>query len=83
MERSVWYCYVSYKKKMKYKVIIRDPDAGTETYVDDLTRAKSIEEAAKQSMDSSRKVYVEWTDAKGKNGYLNRNGDEDCPGEPW
>jgi hypothetical protein len=67
---------------MKYKVIIRDPGLGTEKYVDGLTRAKVIEEAAKMSMDDSKQVYIEWTDIKEDTGYLNRDG-SDCPGEPW
>jgi len=68
---------------MDYKVIIRDKDEGSEEYIGGLTRAKAIEEAAKQAADSSKAIYIEWTDSKGSTGYLNRNGDSDCPGEPW
>ncbi len=68
---------------MKYKVIVRDPDAGTEDYFDDLTKANAIAEAAKQAGDRSKAVYIEWTDAQGKTGYMNRDGGTDCPGEPW
>ncbi len=68
---------------MTYKVIIRDPEAGTEEYVEDLSKHGSHEEAEKRAADSSKKVYVEWTDTHGKSGYMNRDGGMDCPGEPW
>ncbi|MGI6152344.1 MAG: hypothetical protein ACOYJB_00740 [Christensenellaceae bacterium] len=68
---------------MNYKVIIRDKEEGNEDYLDGLTKPKAIEEAAKQAADASKNIYIEWTNAKGENGYLNRNGDMDCPGEPW
>ncbi len=68
---------------MKYKVIVRDPEEGTEQYIENLSKAKSIEEAAKQAADESKKIYIEWTDSKGTSGYLNRDGGMDCPGEPW
>ncbi|MDL2236369.1 hypothetical protein LJC56_00835 [Christensenellaceae bacterium OttesenSCG-928-K19] len=68
---------------MKYKVIIREPVSGMENYIDDLTKAKAIEEAAKQAADAEKRIYVEWTDSKEQSGYLNRDGGMDCPGEPW
>jgi hypothetical protein len=68
---------------MKYKVIVRNPEEGTEKYIDDLTRAKAIEEASKQSMDETKRIYVGWAKDNGQEGYLNRDGTDDCPGEPW
>lgn len=68
---------------MNYRVIVRDKVKDNESYVDNLTKPKAIEEAAKQAADDSKQIYVEWTTSKGESGYLNRNGDTDCPGEPW
>ena len=69
---------------MTYKVIVRDPKAGTERYIDNLTKEQSIMEAAKQSDDRDKLVYVSYTDPNGSTGYLNRTGPADnCPGEPW
>lgn len=68
---------------MEYKVIIRDPEEGTETYVENLTHVQAREEAEKQAVDQAKKIYVSWSKEDGQEGYLNRDGAEDCPGEPW
>lgn len=69
---------------MTYKVIVRDRESGIEEYIDNLDKAKAEKEALVRSKDATKQVYVSWVDAKGKNGYLNREGPTtDCPGEPW
>lgn len=68
---------------MKYKVIVRDPQEGTEQYFEEASKTGAIEKAAAAADDKSKQVYVEWTNAEGQEGYMNRNGDTNCPGEPW
>lgn len=68
---------------MKYKVIVRDPEEGTEHYIEGLTKASAIQKAAMEAADTKRKVYIEWTKSNGESGYLNRDGGTECPGEPW
>ncbi len=69
---------------MTYKVIVRDPAAGTETYVDNLTKPQAVKEAEDRSSDKTKKVYISFVQSNGKEGYLNRDGATcDCPGEPW
>ena len=69
---------------MEYKVIIRDREEGTEKYITGLNKAQSEKEALSQARDAGKLDYISWTDANGRNGYLNRDGATDvCPGEPW
>jgi hypothetical protein len=67
-----------------YKVIVRDRETGEEKYIEGLNKAASEKEALTQARDGGKQVYISWTDAKGRSGYLNRDGaTENCPGEPW
>ena len=66
-----------------YKLIVRDPEFGTENYIENLSKSEAIAQAEKHSAENKAKVYIEWTDSNGKQGYLNRDGGMDCPGEPW
>jgi len=68
---------------MKYKMIVRDPQNGTEQYYEERYKSTVIKKAIEASKDKTRHVYVEWTDTDGKQGYMNRDGDTNCPGEPW
>ncbi len=69
---------------MTYKVIVRDRESGREEYVENLDKTSAEKEALSRARDEAKQVYVSWVDAKGKSGYLNREGPTTvCPGEPW
>lgn len=69
---------------MDYKVIVRDRETGEEKYINGLDKSDSEKEALMQAKDAGKQVYISWSDANGRSGYLNRDGaTENCPGEPW
>ena len=68
---------------MNYKVIVRDPKEGTEHYIENLTKQEAVMKASEEAADKAKQIYISWAKSDGTSGYLNRNGDMDCPGQTW